>query len=297
MNIDRFNFIIENRLSESGLVLHESTQVLSNDPTTLFVCAGMQLLKPRFENPDQTNYATIQNCIRSIDLDKVGDGTHLTFFKMLGTFGFGTNNYAAHCNFWDDILNSLDIRVDSVHVHPNSNHKPIWESLKYEVVDDISCQWSDGNIGGYCSEMFVDNLEIGNLVNPNGHSVDVGFGYERLYQVACGKGRVDETDLFRQDLDPISRDHYRTLECFWNDNIFPGNKGANYVCRRILRRFIRLNPTLETVFSPWMETERIKMDKAMRDAQRHYKKHSVKPAEFWWDSFGILPEEVPLLRM
>lgn len=252
----------------------------------------MQLLKPRFNNPDGHGHGNVQYCIRTNDIEEVGDGTHLTFFQMVGSFGFGNHSYESHIDLWSSILCDLGIRVDYVDVHPDSPHRPYWETRKYVVHDNPGCLWSDGNIGGYCSELFVGNLEIGNLVNPLGHSVDVGFGYERLVQVIEGKDRVDETSLFRQDLDPVSRDHYRTLNVLYDQGIVPGNKGREYVCRRLLRRFIRLNQTLD----PWMEPERERVNKSLQQGRRYWKRHSDKSPQWWWESFGILPEELELLR-
>ena len=138
---------------------------------------------------------------------------------------------------------------------------------------------------------------MGNLVNPLGHSIDVGFGYERMLQIVEGKSRVDETSLFRQDLDPVSRDHFRTLNVFREQDIVPGNKGRNYVCRRLMRRFMRLNPQgVECSFSVWMDGERERMEKSIREGRRYFKRNGDKPSEFWWDTFGILPEELPLIK-
>uniref|UniRef100_UPI0039C3A3FF hypothetical protein n=1 Tax=Pseudomonas aeruginosa TaxID=287 RepID=UPI0039C3A3FF len=86
------------------------------------------------------------------------------------------------------------------------------KSLGYEVVDDLDCQWSDGEIGGYCSEVYWRGIEIGNLVNTLGTMTDVGFGFERLMMAIEGKSRVDETSLFDQSLNPILRDHVRALD-------------------------------------------------------------------------------------
>ena len=155
---------------------------------------------------------------------------------------------------------------------------------------------ADGSVGGFCSEMFLCGLEIGNLVNPMTHSVDVGFGYERLYQMVCRSGRVDGTDLFRQELDPVSRDHYRTLSVFYEQGIGPGNKGRNYVCRRLIRRYIRLNPESHNEpFSEWIGPERSRMDKSLREGRRFYRRNSGKSNEFWWETFGVMPDELGLL--
>ena len=139
-------------------------------------------------------------------------------------------------------------------------------------------------------------VEVGNLVNPMGHSIDVGFGYERMLQAMEGKTRIEATELFDQSLDPISRDHVRTLTVFHQQGITPGNRGRNYVCRRLIRRFIRLNGEVEVPFQDWLHGERIQMEQSIRDARRHRRKNGVRPDSFYWDTFGVLPEELSLIK-
>jgi alanyl-tRNA synthetase len=262
----------------------------------------MQPLKRRFQFPDLSSYGNIQYCVRTNDIDEVGDGTHLTFFQMVGSFGFGTNKYEEHCELWTSIVRDLELPIDHVDVHPESPHRGMWERRNFRVSDNPTCVWTDGNVGGYCSELFTPSgLEVGNLVNPMTFSIDVGFGYERILQVMEGKSRVDETELFNQFLDPVSRDHYRTLSVFRDQNIVPGNKGRNYVCRRLIRRVIRLNPQgFECPFTDWMDDERSRMDKSIRDGRKHFRRNQRKvgtlPDNFYWETFGVLPEEMELLK-
>src|SRR5262249_44745972 len=154
------------------------------------------------------------------------------------------------CEMWTRILCDLEVEVDPIHVHPDrTDHLDVWRELGHEVVDDPECIWSDGQIGGHCCEVYVRGVEIGNLVNPLGHSTDVGFGWERLLMVLENRNRVDETSLFDQRLDPVTRDHVRTLSLFHQNGIRPGGKGRNSVCRRLLRRVLH-----RTVGDqPWVE--------------------------------------------
>jgi alanyl-tRNA synthetase len=63
-----------------------------NDPTVLFTTAGMHPLVPYLlgeEHPSGTRLVNYQKCIRTKDIDEVGDPSHLTFFEMLGNWSLG----------------------------------------------------------------------------------------------------------------------------------------------------------------------------------------------------------------
>jgi S1-C subfamily serine protease len=263
-----------------------------DDDSTLFICSGMQRVKKRFHQPDGERHGSLQSCVRTDDIELVGDGSHLTYFEMLGNFSFGRDDYELSVDLWHSILSDLRIKNIEVHFHPSQDgHQKLWEDLGYSTRPDESCVWSDGVIGGFCCELFVGQLEIGNLVNPLGHSTDVGFGWERLLQVIEGKSRIDETTLFDQSLHPIVSDHSRTIAILKEHGIEPGNKGRNYVCRRLLRRVLRLEPNINQFsFRDWLISERELRDESIRRGRRVWKRHKNKPRQFWWETFGILPE-------
>ncbi len=63
-----------------------------NDPTVLFTTAGMHPLVPYLlgePHPGGKRLADCQKCIRTGDIDEVGDDTHLTFFEMMGNWSLG----------------------------------------------------------------------------------------------------------------------------------------------------------------------------------------------------------------
>ena len=63
-----------------------------NDPSVLFTTAGMQPLVPYLlgeKHPEGTRLTDYQKCVRTNDIDEVGDNRHLTYFEMLGNWSLG----------------------------------------------------------------------------------------------------------------------------------------------------------------------------------------------------------------
>lgn len=81
--------------SKGHAVIPGASVIPENDPTVLFTTAGMHPLVPylmgAMEHPAGTRLTDVQKCIRTGDIDAVGDSAHLTFFEMLGNWSL--NDY------------------------------------------------------------------------------------------------------------------------------------------------------------------------------------------------------------
>ncbi len=73
-------------------IIPSASVIPDNDPTALFHNSGMHPLVPYLmgeKHPAGKRLANVQKCIRTGDIDEVGDATHLTFFEMLGNWSLG----------------------------------------------------------------------------------------------------------------------------------------------------------------------------------------------------------------
>lgn len=78
--------------SKGHAILPSASVVPKEDPTVLFTTAGMQPLVPYLmgqPHPEGVRLANSQKCIRTGDIEEVGDNRHLSFFEMLGNWSIG----------------------------------------------------------------------------------------------------------------------------------------------------------------------------------------------------------------
>jgi len=78
--------------SKGHAVISGASLIPENDPTVLFTTAGMQPLVPYLlgaKHPAGSRLVNAQKCLRTGDIDEVGDATHHTFFQMMGNWSLG----------------------------------------------------------------------------------------------------------------------------------------------------------------------------------------------------------------
>ncbi len=138
---------LEHFASREHLVLPSAPLVPRGDPSTLFISAGMQPLKPYFlgvSQPPAPRLATCQKCLRTGDIDEVGKtDRHHTFFEMLGNFA-PTGDYFKETAIplaWDLVTKSFQMPVDRLRItiHPTDDQAhEIWLQQPGMTADHIT---------------------------------------------------------------------------------------------------------------------------------------------------------------
>ncbi|NQV93963.1 MAG: alanine--tRNA ligase, partial [Sphingomonadales bacterium] len=195
-----------------------------NDPTLMFVNAGMVPFKNIFTGAETSSYSTAtssQKCVRAggkhNDLDNVGyTARHHTFFEMLGNFSFGDyfKEQAIH-HAWNLITKTWGISADRLTVtvyHTDDEAFDLWKKiagLPDERIIRIATSdnfWSMGDTGpcGPCSEIFYDHgAHIAG--GPPGSPDEDGDRFVEIWNLVFmqydQRGEGDRADLPKPSID------------------------------------------------------------------------------------------------
>lgn len=160
-------------------ILPSASLVPENDPSVLFNTAGMQPLVPYLmgqKHPLGSRLASCQKCVRTGDLEDIGDNRHFSFFEMLGNWSLG-DYFKQEAIFWsyefltnkeeglglDSARLAVTIFAGDENAPFDQESKDIWMSLgipehRIFALPADDNWWSPGDNGpcGPCSEMFYD---------------------------------------------------------------------------------------------------------------------------------------------
>lgn len=163
--------------SNEHQIVDSSPLVPNNDPTLMFVAAGMVPFKNLFTGLETRNYkraVSSQKCVRAggkhNDLDNVGyTSRHHTFFEMLGNFSFG-DYFKEHAIelAWNLLTKEFGLNNDKLTItvfHDDDEAYDLWKKiagLRDEKIIRIATSdnfWAMGDTGpcGPCSEIFYDH--------------------------------------------------------------------------------------------------------------------------------------------
>lgn len=205
-------------ISKQHIEIPSASIVPENDPSTLFISAGMHPLVPYLlgqPHPLGKRLVDVQKCVRTGDIDEVGDCTHHTFFEMLGNWSLG-DYFKKEAIEWsyEFLIKHLKLDLDrfSVTCFIGDQNSPkdeesskIWQSLGVTNIKFLPKKdnwWGPAGTTGPCgpdTEMFIDGIEIwndvfmqyykdnsGNYLNSSQINVDTGMGVERTVAILSG---------------------------------------------------------------------------------------------------------------
>lgn len=167
-----------------------------NDPSLLFINSGMAPMKKFFlgqEKPPLPRLCNVQRCIRTNDIEEVGDRHHLTYFEMLGSWSIGDYwKKDAIALAWELLTKGFGYPEDSLYATVYSGNEALGipadeDSVKYwkavGMPDDHIVRLGDDNFWGPagefgpcgpCTEVFYDTGDAyGERYVPGGHFDDV----------------------------------------------------------------------------------------------------------------------------
>lgn len=158
-------------------VIPSASLIPENDPTVLFTTAGMHPLVPYLlgeKHPAGVRLCDVQKCVRTGDIDEVGDASHCTFFEMLGNWSLGDYFKTEMIGWsWTFLTEELGIDPDllSVTVFAGDGDCPrdeesakLWEKagIPKERIFYLPKKhnwWGPAGVTGPCgpdTEMFID---------------------------------------------------------------------------------------------------------------------------------------------
>jgi alanyl-tRNA synthetase len=201
-----------------GHKLVPSSSLLPTDPSVLFTTAGMQQFKPYYTGEadplkdfGSLNTVSIQKCLRTSDIEQVGDNSHLTFLEMLGNFSFG-GYFKEEAIRWahEFITREMGLKIDYVsvfagegNVPPDEESEKIWKSIDPDIVVKKAGRednfWGPtGNEGpcGPTTEIYLnpirDRLPLGNHSRVFGGAVSNGVNGVEVWNIVFNEYFCDK---------------------------------------------------------------------------------------------------------
>ncbi len=217
--------------------IENSSLIPKGDPTVLFTTAGMHPLVPYLlgqPHPQGKKLVNVQRCLRTDDIDKVGDESHGTFFEMLGNWSLGDYWKREAIEFsFEFLTKELKIPKEKIsitcfkgksNIQKDTESEKIWKSLGIKKIKFLGKKdnwWGPAGKAGPCgpdTEMFVNGIEIwndvfmqynkdekGNFKEANQKNVDTGMGVERTLAILNGLNDNYMTDTFKPIIDEIEK--------------------------------------------------------------------------------------------
>lgn len=261
--------------SKGHTIISSASLVPENDPTVLFTTAGMHPLVPYLmgeKHPAGARLTNVQKCIRTSDIDEVGDATHHTFFEMMGNWSLGSYfKEEAIKMSWEFLTSPQWLNLDKGRLavsvfagDPSTSLDPARDkSLGASVpFDEESFNLWKGL--GVAEARIAKLPKKNNWWGPAGQTGPCGPDTEMFYWAGPSTGSGQVPEKFDADDD-------RWVE-IWNDVFMQYNKNAEGKYEKLVQRNVDTGMGLERTLA------------ALNDLDDNYK------TELFWPLIGKLEE-------
>ncbi|MCX6766171.1 MAG: alanine--tRNA ligase [Candidatus Moranbacteria bacterium] len=233
-------------------IIPSAPLVPENDPTVLFTTAGMHPLVPFLmgeKHPLGTRLANAQKCVRTGDIDDVGDNRHNTFFEMLGNWSLGDYFKKEAIEWSFEFITGekwlgFDPRRLYVTVFEGDDDAPldqesinIWKEQFKKAGIEAEVAGADKKVSE--NHRIIPLGKDDNWWGPAGETGPCGPDTEMFYDVSPEKGQLGDT--FESLVN-----NFRLLE-FWNDVFMEYNKKADGTFEKLIQQNVDTGMGLERV--------------------------------------------------
>ena len=154
-------------------IIPSASLIPENDPSVLFNTAGMQPLVPYLlgqKHPEGRRLTDYQKCIRTNDIEEVGDNRHLTFFEMLGNWSLGDYFKKESISMsFEFLIKELEIPVEKLSVTCFGGNETI------EKDEETASYWEQAGIPRERIYFLKDNWWIAGETGPCGSDTEIFY--------------------------------------------------------------------------------------------------------------------------
>lgn len=218
-------------------LIENASLIPKEDPTVLFTTAGMHPLVPFLrgqKHPLGKRLVSVQKCIRTGDIEEVGDSVHHTFFEMLGNWSLGDYQKKQAIEYSYEFLTKvLNVPKETISVTcfkgdtnapKDKESHTIWKHLGIQKITFLGKKdnwWGPAGATGPCgpdTEMFVNGVEIwndvfmeyvkdkkGTYLPATQKNIDTGMGVERTLAILNNLNDNYLTEVWKPIINTIEK--------------------------------------------------------------------------------------------
>ncbi|MBU2220055.1 hypothetical protein KJ665_02830, partial [Patescibacteria group bacterium] len=242
--------------SKDHAIIPSASLIPENDPTVLFTTAGMHPLAPYLmgeKHPLGQRLANCQKCIRTSDINEVGNNRHLTFFEMLGNWSLGEYFKKEAIEWsWEFLTSKEWLAMDPHRLYvtvfmgnENSGQDTesieVWKKVFASVEIEAEVCPYNTKIAGNKNYRIFPMPAKDNWWGPAGETGPCGPCTEMYYDTEPRLGALQKT--FDEEIND-----FRVME-FWNDVFMEFNKIADGKYEKLAAKNVDTGMGLERAIS------------------------------------------------